>query len=408
MRPKFHFTANGWINDPHGITFADGRYHVFFQYVPGSTTWSMNCSWGHAAGRDMFSLTELPPALSPGEGDDGVWSGSLLVAEDGSPRILYTSVSTANPAIGRIRTATAIDQDWITWKKGPVVATAPERLGVEVFRDPVIIPDGSGWRMLVGAGLAEGTAAALGFTSADGATWVADGVVASRPSTDREPVWSGSMWECPQIIEIDGVHALIVSVWDHDELFDVVYALGDFDSGSFTARSWGHLSHGPAPYAATTFRDALGRPCLTFWLRGIHGEGWNGAHSIPYIITTAGDRLALSPHPDLDRYHGGASSDGEAADILWPERTHTTLEIWDRDAVALQIDRDGGQLRVRASEVAHTVPWAGDVRIILDGPILEISSHAGVFAAPMTPLSSQWQLVGPGLELRRLRENAGA
>ncbi|MEI3868104.1 glycoside hydrolase family 32 protein [Microbacterium sp. CCNWLW134] len=407
MRPTFHFTANGWINDPHGITFDGDRYHVFFQYVPDSVVWSMNCSWGHASGRDLFSLAELPPALTPGDGDDGVWSGSLLVTDDGSPRILYTSVSSENPAIGRIRTATAKDEGWITWEKGAVVATAPEQLPVKVFRDPVIIPDEAGWRMLVGAGLAEKTAAALGFTSPDGATWVADGVVASRSSADRDPVWSGSMWECPQIVEIDGVHALIVSVWDEDELFDVVYALGDFDDGSFTPRSWGNLSHGPSPYAATTFRDAQDRPCLMFWLRGVEGDDWNGAHSLPYVITTVGDRLVLSPHPDLDRYHD-AGAGGEAADILWPEHVHTTLKIRDRGVVALEINRVGQHLRVLSSENAHTLPWAGDVRVILDGPILEISSHAGVFAAPITPLSAGWELAGRGHELRRLGQHARA
>ncbi len=57
VRPEFHYTADrGWINDPHGITYRDGQYHSFFQYVPDSTVWAPNCHWGHAVGPDLLSL----------------------------------------------------------------------------------------------------------------------------------------------------------------------------------------------------------------------------------------------------------------------------------------------------------------------------------------------------------------
>ena len=66
MRPLLHFTPQrGWINDPYGIVFRDGLYHVFFQYVPGRMEWAPNCHWGHASGPDLLSLTEGPVAISP-------------------------------------------------------------------------------------------------------------------------------------------------------------------------------------------------------------------------------------------------------------------------------------------------------------------------------------------------------
>ena len=72
MRPLIHFTADsGWINDPHGITYRDGEYHAFFQYIPGITHWAPNCHWGHAVGIDLLSLRELPVAIAPGDGDGG-------------------------------------------------------------------------------------------------------------------------------------------------------------------------------------------------------------------------------------------------------------------------------------------------------------------------------------------------
>ena len=126
MRPRFHFTAErGWINDPHGITVRDGEYHSFFQYVPESTVWAPNCHWGHAKGADLFSLPELPVALAPGEGDDGIWTGSLVTDDDGSTRIFYTATTQPDIGIGRLRVATPDDDGWITWTKGSFVAEAP-------------------------------------------------------------------------------------------------------------------------------------------------------------------------------------------------------------------------------------------------------------------------------------------
>lgn len=404
MRPQFHFTAHGWINDPHGITFADGKYHVFFQFVPGSTSWSLGCSWGHASGRDLFSLQELPPALEPGDGDDGIWSGSLMVTADGSPRIFYTSVSEHDPALGRIRTAEAADPHWTTWDKGPVVAMAPVTGDIRVFRDPVIIADGAEWRMLVGAKLGDGVAAAFGYSSTDGLVWREDGVVASRPSSIREPVWGGSMWECPQIIKVDGQYALVVSVWDEDVLYDVIYALGTYDNGIFSPRTWGRLSYGQSLYAATTFRDQHDRACVMFWLRDVAGEGWAGAHSIPYRLTISADRLSLSPHPDLTLYHDESAESGSAADVLWPAHIDTTLQILQDGRAVLSIDRDDQDLRVRVGESTYSLPWEGDVRVILDGQILEVSSCSGIFACTMTPLEENWELLGLGLSLRRLRQ----
>lgn len=212
------------------------------------------------------------------------------------------------------------------------------------------------------------------------------------------------MWECPQIIEIDGQHALIVSIWDQDELYDVRYALGRYENGTFTADTWGHLSYGPSPYAATTFRDSDDRPCVMFWLRGIEGDGWAGAHSLPYQVTIQDDRLFLSPHPDLDLYHDGPETSGRAADISWPEHIDTTLQIVQHAIPVLTITRDREELHIRVGDESHQVPCEGEVRVILDGPILEISSRAGVFASPITPLAEDWELVGAGLIVRRLRQ----
>lgn len=408
-RPGFHFTSLGWINDPHAITYERGRYHSFFQFVPDSTEWSPACHWGHAAGGDLFSLIDLPPALSPGEGDDGVWSGSLAFDADGEPVILYTSVSDPHLADGRVRTARPVDADWMEWRKGDVVAAAPEGHGITAFRDPSVFKDGDVWRMVVGAGTEDSAAAAVGFTSTDALRWHPDGVMTSRRSADRDPVWTGSMWECPQIIEVDGRHVLIVSVWDDDVLYDVVYALGDYAAGEFRPGTWRTLSFGPAPYAATAFHDASEAPCVMFWLRGIHGEGWTGAHSVPYRLSIVDDDLRLAPHPDLDRYVDQGAASGIAADIHWPDSADDLLEIIDETGIALRFERTHEFIRVRAGATQHVIPRQGDVRLIIDGPVLEAVSAAGVFGAPIRRLGEGWRVDCPGAETRFLsrRQVAG-
>src|ERR1700712_205838 len=117
-RPRVHFTAQaGWINDPLALTWYDGQYHLFFQYLPGRTTWALECRWGHAISPDLLRWTEQPVALAPGDGDDGVWSGSIATAGDGRPSLFYTAVSTAAMSLGTIRTATPVTTDWIEWVK---------------------------------------------------------------------------------------------------------------------------------------------------------------------------------------------------------------------------------------------------------------------------------------------------
>jgi beta-fructofuranosidase len=83
-RPAFHFTPRaGWVNDPLGLTYHGGRYHLFYQFVPGQTVWSPQCRWGHAVSDDLLTWTELDVVLEPGDGDGGCWSGALVTAADG-------------------------------------------------------------------------------------------------------------------------------------------------------------------------------------------------------------------------------------------------------------------------------------------------------------------------------------
>ena len=67
LRQRYHFMGEpGWINDPNGLVWYKGEYHVFYQYNPFGLTWGEPC-WGHAVSRDLLHWTQLPPALVPSE-----------------------------------------------------------------------------------------------------------------------------------------------------------------------------------------------------------------------------------------------------------------------------------------------------------------------------------------------------
>ena len=77
-RPQFHFTpAQNWMNDPNGMVYYQGEYHLFFQYNPFGDTWG-HMSWGHAVSKDLVHWKELPVAI-PELGDELVFSGSAVV-----------------------------------------------------------------------------------------------------------------------------------------------------------------------------------------------------------------------------------------------------------------------------------------------------------------------------------------
>ena len=95
-RPAYHLTPYvGWMNDPNGFSYYQGKYHLFYQYYPYKTVWGP-MHWGHAVSSDLLHWEYLPTALAPdGPADkDGCFSGSAAELPDGRQLLLYTSGTT--------------------------------------------------------------------------------------------------------------------------------------------------------------------------------------------------------------------------------------------------------------------------------------------------------------------------
>jgi beta-fructofuranosidase len=245
--------------------------------------------------------------------------------------------------------------------------------------------------MIVGGGLApedgrlHGTACVFGYESQDLLDWRYTGLVAARSGAETEPEWTGTTWECPQLLRVGAVDVLVVSVWDRQTLHHVAAAPGRFSAGRFTATgSWQQLTEG-VPYAATGFVSRDGRPALLSWLREVADPqaGWAGALGLPLALGVEEDRVVL--------------------DLLVDPGTGVT---WEPDAAGTSVeDAEGAPVATLAAEPDAVVVAAagggrvlrlprgdGPVRALVDGPVLEVL-HAGRYGAlPVGTSAGQYQL----------------
>jgi beta-fructofuranosidase len=407
-RPEFHFTpAKGWINDPYGLVYRDGVYHLFFQYLPDSLIWAPNVHWGHAISLDLVSWIEQALVIAPGEDDDGIWSGSIAVDDNGDASLFYTSIKSPDVNRGRVRVATPLDDGWRKWRKGDILVQVPDQLEAVAFRDPFVFRDANQWRMLVGTSLTGGVAAASSFSSNDLRTWRFDGIAAQRSGAQRQPVWTGTLWECPQIFAIDGRHVLITSVWENDILHYVAYGVGSYEDGIFTADSWGQLTYGTSYYAPSFYRDRDGRPGIIYWMRGLLDTiaGRAGALSIPHLLHLDGDQLSSTPHPDLRLYatpgdRAGPLSSANAYLISWAASDNEELVLTKDQKTVVRLEKalDRTVVITEQEEVALPIT-TGAVTIVADGPCIEICTSTGnVGLGQVVQPWEELRIVGEGVE----------
>lgn len=378
-RPGLHFTArDGWLNDPLGVTWREGRYELFYQALPGADTWNPRCCWGHATSPDLLTWTHHPLALEPGDDELGCWSGGLVLPDEGTAApatIYYTSVNEPDLDLGVVRLARPADDGWQRWVKGDIVVTAPPGEDLRVFRDPVVRRDGGRWRMLVGAGYRDGTPAVLTFVSTDLESWTYDGVAASTRTSPTGPIPSGEAWECPQLLQIGDRHVLVVSTWRDGSTHDVLAGVGTFEDGRMRVDRWQRLTHGTGHYAATEFVDADGHPCLLFWIREVAdlNGAWAGALSVPYRLSLDGEGdgpVRLTPHPNVPA-PGADDREGVQHLVL---AQGDTLQL-----TSVDVRYSRGTVTVTSDDTTTLVPDVqGPVHVLVDGPVVEVCTGAAL------------------------------
>jgi fructan beta-fructosidase len=311
MRPSFHFTpVRNWMNDPNGLVWYDGEYHLFFQYNPLGSDWG-NMSWGHAVSSDLVSWEELPVALEH-TASEAVFSGSVVVdrantsglGTEETPAMVavYTSVDLVTGHQGQ-SVASSVDRGrtWTRHPKNPVL-----EIGSTDFRDPKVWWYASGGCWVMAVVLAVERVVRL-YRSDDLLTWTHLSDFGPAGSTD-------GIWECPDLfpLAVDGDPArtrwvLVVSVQEGAPAggSGMQYFVGDFDGTTFTADSqhgsdaqW--IDHGADYYAAVSFNDEPhDRRLLIGWM-----NNWQYAREVP-ARPYRGAMSALRRY-ELRTHRGGA------------------------------------------------------------------------------------------------------
>ncbi|WP_395244629.1 GH32 C-terminal domain-containing protein [Agromyces sp. MMS24-K17] len=198
-RPQFHFTPKqNWMNDPNGMVYYKGEYHLFFQHNPSGNSWG-NISWGHAVSKDLVRWTELPVAI-PADANEMVFSGSAVVDKNnttgfgkpGHPAIvaIYTSFNRATGVQSQALAYSTDDGRTFTKYAGNPVLD----IGSNNFRDPKVFwyAPAKEWRMAVA--LSDQRKIAF-YSSADLKSWT--------HLSDFGPAGAtGGLWECPDLFPL--------------------------------------------------------------------------------------------------------------------------------------------------------------------------------------------------------------
>ena len=191
-RPQFHgMPSGGWTNETHGMTYSDGRYHVFFQKNANGPYMS-RLHWGHISSANLCQWTEEPIAVYPGESFDikGCWSGCVY-DDNGTPTILYTAVDNAKARIVQVKPT---DATLAEWGGKTVVIDGTPTGGFQDFRDPYYFESDGNKYIIVGTG--KNGVGCCTLHKLNGTSWSNDGTVFFQGTSAS---LHGTFWEMPNI-----------------------------------------------------------------------------------------------------------------------------------------------------------------------------------------------------------------
>jgi sucrose-6-phosphate hydrolase SacC (GH32 family) len=282
-RPAIHYSpASTWLNDPNGLIFHEGLWHLYYQSNPLGLTWG-NMSWGHATSPDLVQWTEHGTAISFDE-TEAIFSGSMVCDETGTAGFgagalvaIYTSHrSTPEAGAHEAQALAWSDDGGFTFRKfagNPVL----DRHSAD-FRDPKVFRHDGRW-VMVAVEAVENIVVLYG--SENLREW-------ELLSEFRDQDAAAPTWECPDLFPLadaDGATCWVLVLSVNPEALTggsgTRYYLGDFDGRTFTpstdagARGW--LDQGRDYYAAVSFSDApAGRRVMIGWM-----NNWEYAHDLP-------------------------------------------------------------------------------------------------------------------------------
>ncbi len=320
-RPAFHFSPPAhWMNDPNGLVYYKGEYHLFYQYNPNGNTWGpMN--WGHAASTDLFNWKDLSIALYPDKLGT-IFSGSAVVDsanttgfKDGNESPLVAIFTSAGAQQAQsIAYSNDKGRNWTKYAKNPVLPNP----GINDFRDPKVIwfAAQNNWVMA----LTTGNKISF-YSSPNLKSWTFESDFGMNFGAH------GGVWECPDLFEmpVEGTNlkkwALMVSInpGGLNGGSATQYFIGNFDGKTFTAdtnqTSWADF--GTDNYAGVTYSnipETDGRRIAVGWMSNWNYAGvvptttWRSTMTLPRVVTLVQNgskfNLRFNPVDELKKYYG--------------------------------------------------------------------------------------------------------
>jgi fructan beta-fructosidase len=435
-RPQVHFSPRlNWTNDPNGLVYFRGEYHLFFQYNPFGDEWG-HMSWGHAVSKDLLHWQELPVALSE---EDGVmiFTGSVVVDRENTSGLcapkseclvaVYTGHSKTPEGIRQTQNIAYSRDSGRTWTKFP--GNPVLDLHLANFRDPSVFWDDKEHHWLMAVSLASEHKVRF-YSSPNLKEWT--------QLSDFGPAGDiAGEWECPDMLQIpssDGKE----SIWALKVGLNPgapqggsgeQYFLGSFDGKSFTSSSapgsHGWTNYGKDDYCAISFNGLPTgqRPVLLGWMNNwqyaakIPTAPWRGQMSLPRRLSFVRDQagLALEQEPDIAPLRAksfsipGPSPDssqnnevsaaipyelnlqfGHPASLIFGVRLYSDQEHWtevgfDTSKKEFYIDRTrSGAMISSEFPVRTTAPLTTgrpyDLRLIVDRSSVEAFAQNGTIA----------------------------
>lgn len=302
-RPVYHHTpVYGWMNDPNGMFYKDGVYHLYFQYNPYGSMWA-NMTWGHSTSTDLTHWTYEGTAIVP-DAWGAIFSGSCVVDKDntagfgkGAVVAFYTSAkSTPWGDIQSQSMAYSLDngKTFIKYEHNPIL-TSTER----DFRDPKVFwyAPGKHWVMM----LAVGQEMQI-YSSGNLKEWKKESSFGAMQGAH------GGVWECPDLVEVavegskEKKWVLICNLNPGGPFGGSAaqYFVGSFDGKKFvnespTQTKW--LDWGKDNYATVTWSNAPAGRCIALgWM-----SNWQYANNVPTTQYRSANTLAR----DLTLYRAG-------------------------------------------------------------------------------------------------------
>ena len=365
-RPKLHFTpARNWINDPNGLIYHNDLFHIYFQHNPFENKWG-HMSWGHAISKDLINWQELPVAI-PEQADHAIFSGSAVFdAKNNRIAAFYTAHKEGNQS-QHLAFSYDHGKTFQLFEGNPILD-----LGLADFRDPKVIPYRDHWIMVA----AKSKLLKLSFfRSEDFINW--------EFLSDYEMPGISEIYECPDLISIDGKWVLFLSTNPGGPAggSGMHYVIGDFDGTEFKGKTDPQpLDYGPDYYAAVTFSNCQ-EPTSLGWMnnwdyansRVLNDQPWNGSMTSARKLSLKDGELVqkfLTPAKQFSvsdganfqfKYSNGSVKFQRDKDLIWVDRS----EIWNESlglfsvpvsgALAIEAIFDSGSLELSLNGVFATL-----------------------------------------------------